>query len=454
MNNEFYEDILKNFKLGLARLSPKLKVVFANTNFQDLFLNGAHSSEKAIYDLIPETVGLEDTLQKIISGRVKHFELKFLTRRDDSNSPLYFNLFFIGFKNPAEPILCIVEDVTENALQKQYIAQQKNDIRLLESYLISSNEFLSASILGASDPILNIRKKIEKIATVATATVLLLGESGTGKSLVAKIIHYSSKDPKSPFVEINCAAIPESLLESELFGYEKGAFTGALESRKGLLEEAHGGTLFLDEIGELPLKLQAKLLTFLETRKFRPLGSNKEKDISVRLITATNRDLNKMIENAEFREDLLYRLKVVTLNLPPLRDLGTDIILIANHFINIFNIEFKKHVKSLSTHAEQKLLSYYWPGNVRELSNVIERAMIFIETDTVEVDDLILQTDLKENRQSKWQIPPEGISMDEVERQLIFSALENSNGNKSKAAKLLRLSRDTFCYRLNKFKPQ
>ena len=450
----FYENIFKYLKIGFTYLSKDLKVIYFNKEFKSYIVDIHNPIEKCITELIPETVGLEDNLFEIASGNNKSLNLKYFAREDENGKVFYFNLLFYATEDPEKPIICLIENITDLATKEQKILQQQNEILLLESYLLSRGEFLFASILGSSEPIRNIQKMVAKISSVSFTTVLLLGESGTGKSLVAKVIHYSSQESKKPFVEINCAAIPESLLESELFGYEKGAFTGAVEKRRGLLEEANGGTLFLDEIGELPLKLQAKLLTFLESRKFRPLGSNKVKEVKVRLITATNRDLNEMKKNGEFREDLLYRLKVITFNLPPLRELGTDIITFANHFIHIYNIEFNKHVKTLSKDAERVLLNYRWPGNVRELSNVIERAMIFIESDVINVEDLNLHSDGKNTFSSKWTVPPEGISLDQVERDLIFSALEKSGGNKSHASRLLGLSRDTFCYRLAKYKPE
>jgi transcriptional regulator with PAS, ATPase and Fis domain len=243
-------------------------------------------------------------------------------------------------------------------------------------------------------------------------------------------------------------------LESELFGYEKGAFTHATVSRSGLFEEAQGGTVFLDEIGELPLNMQAKLLHVLETKKFRRLGSNKIIEVKARLISATNRDLQKEVSRKEFREDLFYRLNVVLIQLPPLRELGEDIILIATHLLKIFNIEFKKQVKGFTEDARQLLLTYQWPGNVRELSNCLERTMIFIEKDWIEAPDLVVfQPSFAQTVSDGllWTVPPDGIVLEDVERQLITSALKQAGKNKSKAARLLGLTRDTLRYRLEKY---
>ena len=314
---------------------------------------------------------------------------------------------------------------------------------------------LAGEILGNSQPMQNLRQLIEKIAKISSATVLLHGESGTGKNLVARSIHLAAQKENAPFIEINCAAIPENLLESELFGYEKGAFTNATTSKPGLLEEADGGTLFLDEIGEMPIKLQAKLLSFLESKKFRRLGATREISVNVRLITATNRDMNEMVKERTFREDLFYRLNVVTIPLPPLRSLDEDMIKIAQNFINAFNVEFGKNVQHLSPAAIAKLRSYRWPGNVRELRNVIERAMIFADKDSLDSSDLhignVLANKTDASFLDEFCLPHDGFPLEEIERKILQDALNYANGNQSKAATLVHLSRDTFRYRLEKY---
>lgn len=337
------------------------------------------------------------------------------------------------------------------------MVQQENEIRLLESILDSQKEFISGSILGNSPPIRRLRQTIEQLSQVPNATILLEGESGTGKNLVARVIHFSAQEKQSPFVEINCAAIPETLIEAELFGYEKGAFTGAAQARAGLLEEANGGTLFLDEIGELPIHVQAKLLSFLESRRFRRLGSTREQEVQLRLISATNRNLEEMIEKGQFRQDLYYRLNVVKLHLPPLRQLGEDILYIAENFLTVFNIEFKKHITGFTPEARRKLLAYSWPGNVRELRNVLERAMIFARGPLLDASDLDLfaaeaGAEQSEAIPDRFSLPEEGISLEALEKHLLRQALERAGGNQSRAARLLGLSRDTFRYRLEKYK--
>jgi transcriptional regulator with PAS, ATPase and Fis domain len=345
----------------------------------------------------------------------------------------------------------LVEDATEGAKMLQELTQQKYELLLYRSGALFPRQFLSESILGESPAIQQVRESIQKLSKVPKATVLLLGETGTGKNLVAQVIHYSSMPPDAPFVDINCAALPEALIEAELFGYEKGAFTHATVSRPGLLQEAEGGTILLDEIGELPLNLQAKLLSVLETKRFRRLGSNKLIEVKARTIAASNRDLQKEVAEKRFREDLYHRLNVVSVHLPPLRELGDDVLIMANHFLKVFNMEFKKKVKGFTSSARNALLGYTWPGNVRELSNCLERAMIFVENDWIDEADLVVGHSEQGLHRQEWTIPPKGIILEDVERQLIISALRQAGGNKSKAARLLGLSRDTLRYRLEKF---
>lgn len=314
-------------------------------------------------------------------------------------------------------------------------------------------------LVGHSDKMRGIYNQIEILAKTDKTTVLILGESGTGKELIASAIHFKSKRSKSPFMEINCASLPENLIESELFGYEKGAFTDAKQQKKGLLETAHKGTVFLDEIGEMPLAIQAKLLTFLEKRKFKRLGSGKDIEVDVRIIAATNQDLVKSIEKKEFRKDLYYRLNVVSINAPPLRDRKDDILLLSNHFLEQFSKDMGKKPLILDQNVEELFLSYPWYGNVRELRNVIERAVIFCKNNSVSLD--LLPADMLEYKEGIPELNIERSSQEqtsideillEVEKKLIDNALEEANGNKTAAAKVLDISRYSLIRRLNKFK--
>lgn len=312
------------------------------------------------------------------------------------------------------------------------------------------------NIIGISHCMQSILAMMEKVARSEAATVLIQGESGTGKELVAKWIHYKSSRAEKPFMAINCAAVPATLLESELFGHEKGAFTDAKSTKKGLFELADGGTVFLDEIGDMEMGMQAKLLRFLEDRTFRRIGGSKVTTVDVRIISATNKDLLKAIESKDFRNDLYYRLQVIPIFLPPLRERREDILSLAKHFIDTYKHEFAKQVNGISPQAERLLLDYNWPGNIRELKNVIERAIILGNEDMLAVDHLPAEITARlatsaVNAVVTFKLPPEGIDIEEVEKELIRQALENNDWNQSKAAKKLNLGVDAFRYRMKKF---
>jgi len=312
------------------------------------------------------------------------------------------------------------------------------------------------NIIGASQCMQSILAMMEKVARSEAATVLIQGESGTGKELVAKWIHYKSSRADKAFMAINCAAVPATLLESELFGHEKGAFTDAKATKKGLFELADGGTVFLDEIGDMEMGMQAKLLRFLEDRTFRRIGGSKVTTVDVRIISATNKDLIKAIESKDFRNDLYYRLQVIPIFLPPLRERREDILTLAKHFIDTYKREFAKKVNGISAQAERLLVDYNWPGNIRELKNVIERAIILGNEDMLAVDHLPLEITSRLATEAvtaiiTFKLPPEGIDIEEVEKELIRQALENNDWNQSKAAKKLNLGVDAFRYRMKKF---
>jgi len=321
-----------------------------------------------------------------------------------------------------------------------------------------------SSIVGESPVMQQVFEMMERIS-YATATVLIRGESGTGKELVAQEIHRNSPTAGHPFVEINCSAIPDNLLETELFGYERGAFTDAKIRKKGLLELADGGTLFLDEVVLMSLGLQAKLLRVLERQSFRRLGGTKEIHVTTRFIAATNADLEKMVEEGSFREDLYYRLNVIPIYLPPLRERGEDIILLADNYLEQYSREHGRGRCMLSPQAEDLLRAYDWPGNVRELKNVAERAVLLGSGETIWPEDLSIDRRRKGIRSQtsaapvevtsigdiKVSFPQWGISLDDVERKLIEEALKVKGGNVTEAAKLLHITRNTLRYRTNKY---
>jgi len=318
-----------------------------------------------------------------------------------------------------------------------------------------TNKYGIDNIIGTSKHMDAVKGMITKISQSDASTVLIQGESGTGKELVAKAIHYESARADKPFMAINCAAMPETLLESELMGHEKGSFTDAKTQKRGLFEIADGGTIFLDEIGDMDLGMQAKLLRVLEERSFRRVGGTRDIAVDVRIVSATNKDLLKAIEEKEFRNDLYYRIQVIPIYLPPLRERKEDILILVNHFIQHYNKEFGKSVKGVSKMAEKFLVEYSWPGNTRELKNVIERAIILESDETLLLEhlpqEIVAKTGGAASGPVGFRLPPEGIDIEDVERELIRQALENSEGNQSKAAKKLNLGIDAFRYRMKKF---
>ena len=306
-----------------------------------------------------------------------------------------------------------------------------------------------SNLVGTSGPMRQVYQQVTQVARTNT-TVLLRGESGTGKELIAHAIHYNSVRAKKPFIKVSCAALPQDLIESELFGYEKGAFTGAHGSKKGRFELADGGTLFLDEIGELNLATQVKLLRVLQEREFERLGSTQTIRANIRLVAATNKDLEKAIQAGEFRDDLYYRLNVFAIFVPPLRERKPDVLLLADHFVEKFAREHGKKVKRIATPAIDMLASYHWPGNVRELGNAIERAVVLCDGQVVHAHHLppTLQTaEASDTRQTATLRD----SMEAFEKDALLDALKSARGNRAKAARLLATTERIFNYRVRKY---
>jgi two-component system, NtrC family, response regulator AtoC len=297
---------------------------------------------------------------------------------------------------------------------------------------------------------------VRRVAASEATTILLEGENGTGKDLIAKTLHYQSLRQAEPFIAINCAAIPDTLLESELFGYEKGAFTDARAQKRGIFELADKGTLFLDEIGEIPLMLQAKLLRVLEEQSFRRLGGLKDIQLDLRVVAATNKNLREAVKEGAFRQDLYFRLNVIQILIPPLRDRKDDVLPLTQFFIDHYNRKFKRHIEGVSDQAAKLLLSHDWPGNVRELRNAIERAMILEESSLIHSASLPIAISHPDATESgavaaNQPFPADGLSLEENERGLLARALEKTNGNQTQAARLLRITRDTLRYKMKKF---
>lgn len=308
------------------------------------------------------------------------------------------------------------------------------------------------TMLGQSAEFENIQRSA-KIMAATDVTVLIQGESGTGKELMANYIHCQSKRQSKPMITINCAALPEALAESELFGHTKGAFTGASSVQQGRVQSAHTGTLFLDEVGELPLSIQAKLLRFLESGECQTIGQTKTEKVNVRVIAATNRDLFKEVENGNFREDLFYRLNVVPLALPNLRDRKSDIELLINHLSAQLAAKHCLDVPRFSLKAVECCQRYTWPGNIRELKNFCERMTILLGGKTISVENLPqeMKAVLKTNVTNPFTLPEGGIILEQVEAELINQAMDQTHGNQSKAARLLGLTRSALLYRIKKY---
>jgi DNA-binding NtrC family response regulator len=327
--------------------------------------------------------------------------------------------------------------VVEKALE---VSKLRDENRELREALGQRYQF--ENIIGSSPAMQEIFATIMRVAPTR-ATVLLAGESGVGKDMIARAIHQHSPRKDRPFVKINCTAIPENLMESELFGYEKGAFTGANISKPGKFEQANTGTVMLDEIGDVPASVQVKLLRILQEREFERLGSNKTQQTDVRVIAATNVDLRAALEQGTFREDLYYRLNVVPMNIPPLRERKDDIPYLVEHFAKKFNGE-------ISEGAMERLVSYHWPGNVRELENVIERSVLLAKGPLVEADDIKIESGIGRAKPAFTSdaFLPEGMTLDQYEQSIIREALKRANGNKSQAARLLGLTRNALRYRL------
>jgi len=342
--------------------------------------------------------------------------------------------------------------VVEKALET---TQLRREVRTLRAR--QAQPYGPDSIVGDSDAIRAVRALLHKISVSPASTVLLTGESGTGKDLAAKVIHYSSARAAKPFMNITCSALPETLLESELFGHERGAFTGADRQKRGLIETADGGTVFLDEIGEIVPLLQSKLLRFLEEKAFKRVGGSTDIKVDVRVIAATNRSLEEEVKKGRFREDLYYRLNVMAVPLPPLRDRRDDIPALITHYIDTFNVEFRKKIRGVAPSAQEALRTYNWPGNVRELRNAVERAMLLSESAELNESNFPVLSAPGGEVSSGMNLPVSGINLEALERSLVVQALERSGWNQTKAATMLGLNRDQIRYRIEKFeleKPQ
>jgi len=340
-----------------------------------------------------------------------------------------------------DQVAAIVERALETTRLRREVRQYRSN---------AARPYSLQRLVGEAYAIKALRSLIARVAASPASTVLLTGESGTGKDLVAKIIHYASDRASRPFMNITSSALPEQLLESELFGHERGAFTDARFQKKGLLEIADGGTVFLDEISEMTPGLQAKLLRFLEEKSFKRVGGSHDVCVDVRVVAATNRNLEVEVARHRFRSDLFFRLNVLPIALPPLRARPDDIPLLVEYFIDSFNTEFRKQVQGATSAAHAVLRGYGWPGNVRELRNVIERAMLLSDGDRLDACDFTVSSRTVV-ADDDFELPAAGVDLEMLERSLVAQALERSGGNQTKAGTFLGLNRDQISYRIEKF---
>ena len=406
--------------------------------------------KEASFDLIISDLRIPD-----LTG----WELLKMVRKTDPETPVVYVTAYASSDTAIEALqLGAFDYITKpfqveefkNLVKNALLARSlKRKVKTLESESIRDNQ-----LIGTSPPMLEIYKLVGTISTT-DSTILISGESGTGKELVARAVHNASSRKDGPFVSINCGAFPETLLESELFGYMKGSFTGAVSSKQGLFETAGGGTLFLDEIGEMSPSMQVKILRALQDKNIRRIGGTGEIKVDARVVAATNRDLEKEIKNGTFREDLFYRLAVIPIPIPPLRERMSDTVTLVRHFIQKYNERLQRQVRGISEEALETLEAYHWPGNVRELENVIERAVTLESTDFIQKERLpetvVRKGDLQETSLPHFSAP-EGIDLEghlkKIERQIIERALELAGGNQTRAAEVLKLSYRSLRHRM------
>src|SRR3954453_129004 len=435
-----YEAEVASDEEQAIELLPKLRpdVVFADVRLPGM--SGMHLLRR-IRDLDPAIPVIIMTAYGTIEGAVEAVKLG----------------AFDYMKKPVdlEELKLLADRARENAMLRQELSYHRRR---------AGNEVPLTGLLGQSASILAVMDQVRQVAELdETPPVLITGETGTGKGLVARSLHQLSRRAGKPFIDVNCTALPANLMEAELFGHERGAFTDAKESKLGLFEAAEGGFIFLDEVGDLELSLQGKLLRAIEERTVRRVGGIRDRQIDVRILAATNRNLERQVQNNAFRGDLYFRLAVILLHLPPLRERDGDILLLSQHFVQRFSSKYGKPVRSIDPGARDRLLSYPWPGNVRELSHVIERAVLWSRDQTLDVEHLSLTTPARTGTDGPEQAlepepvqlaPPElpqGGDLPQWERTMIERAMRDAGGNQTKAAQRLGITRDTLRYRLKKF---
>jgi PAS domain S-box-containing protein len=434
---EILESIFDQLSDALFVYDKRLRIVGANRSAQSLFgmtaeeMVGKHCQEVFRCTACEPGCGILQGLEE--SACMPNGTINLHMENGRERMVVFRTVQLLDAGGALEGVVATVKDITEEA------------------------EPAKRQIIAESQALRDLLSFVRRVAVSEATSILIEGENGTGKDLIAKTLHYQSMRQAEPFLAINCAAIPDTLLESELFGYEKGAFTDARAQKRGLFELADKGTLFLDEIAEIPFSLQAKLLRVLEDQCFRRLGGLQDIRIDVRIVAATNKNLHEAVREGAFRQDLYYRLNVIQLMVPPLRERTEDILPLARHFIAHYNIKFKRQIDGLAPDAEDLLLNHEWPGNVRELRNAIERAMILEDTSLLHAASLPIALrgeDWKEMSFAASAVAGDsvdGLSLADQERRLVVHALENTEGNQTQAARLLRITRDTLRYKMKKF---
>ncbi len=427
-------------------------VLEAENGEQALQLFDKHLPDLVTLDIrLPDTNGLKLLLSiKKVSPETPIIMITAYGAVDDAVKALQIGAYdYLEKPISFDRLLHSMRNALENSQMKRELEHSRTEHRTVYSV---------DRIIGESPVMLEVKRLIKRIADSEAVTILIQGESGTGKDMAARALHYQSRRAGRPFTILNCAAIPEQLLETELFGHERGAFTDAKSMKKGLFELADGGTVFFDEISELPLNLQAKLLRVLEDQTFRRIGGIKDIKTNVRVVCASNKDLEKMVSKEEFRADLFYRLSIIPIVFPPLRERKEDIAGLVEHFVADFNRRFNKRIPGFTGAAMTVFQAYHWPGNVRELKNAVERAMILQDEGPLDIDVLPLRISASSGAEEtpllggQLTIPPQGINLYEVEKGLIRSALIRARGNQSHAARLLAISRDTLRYKVKKYR--
>jgi PAS domain S-box-containing protein len=429
------EMVFQNIQEGILTFDNELRITSANQKAKQFLgledpANGSHISEYELHPLMAAAVA--PLKQALATGK----EILKIPCTFQSNDGKWYS-----YRLGAFPLY----DDQKQQVGVMLIIRNDSELVALENELLNRHSFYG--IVGKSAEMQWIYQMIEQLSNV-DSTVLITGESGTGKEVVAKAIHDAGNRKNAPFVAVNCAAIPENLLESELFGYVKGAFTGADADRKGRFLAAEGGTLFLDEIGDMPLALQAKLLRVLQDKQVEPLGSHKSIPVNVRIIAATHSNLMQLVEEGRFRSDLFYRLNVMQLHIPPLHKRKEDIPLLVSHFSKIYSEKFSKHIRGVEPEVMSFFLSYKWPGNIRQLKHVLEYAFIVCKSDLIQIHHL--PQNIRRENSEPAQIPETETEMAIVSEEKIREALAKTGGNKARAAKLLGISRQTIYRKLAK----